>query len=587
MKIKLAFGFLMTFFLLPNFPAVASVYSCDTKWTARQSGTSENLKNITWDGKQFTVFANSESDLLESEDGIHWNKRSQNDAELGSGPGAYVQSKPGVPDQEAYFLNGAVFSNGTWVTFIDTRLYSSKDKKVWKLQDRFIMDEEYEVGGEQEVEMKSALTKMRWIKFDNHKAYASSDGKQWHEQQQISMSFWGRLGVAVLRVFKNQFVAINYLGSTYVSQDGVAWSDGGEASRPGSIASNDETLVLVSWYGSVMVSNDAGRTWVTVKSDALDSEFSQTQYLGGILWNKGNFFIVNEFDKILHSKDGNIWEKDTLNINLPISTPAGTANRQNTAWKGDVLVSVDKAGVIYTASCQQTKAGEVEQSTSLENNETPDFINIHGGCFNRIDDTHKDKPQQICVKDFWLGVYEVTQSEWRDPMNDNPSFFKKGSDFPVDNVSYTDVQSYLEKLNRRNDGLQFRLPTEDEWEFACTSGGRAETYSGSEQPGDVAWYETNSQHSTHTVGRKASNGLGLFDMSGNVEEWVENGSRPSNATDANTHIIRGGAWNYKEKFIRCDRRGYGTNTSKERNLGFRLVMEKRDNQTDSNHLSKQ
>jgi formylglycine-generating enzyme required for sulfatase activity len=206
-----------------------------------------------------------------------------------------------------------------------------------------------------------------------------------------------------------------------------------------------------------------------------------------------------------------------------------------------------------------------------------DFILVQGGCFANSNPTPGESAPtsgKTCVKDFWLGIFEVSQSDWTRAMQNNPAYFQKGGDFPVENISFLDIQNYLKKLNQFGE-YTFRLPTEAEWEYACKSGGNKETYAGGENPDSLAWYKANSGDSSHAVGRKMPNGLGLFDMSGNVEEWVQDYYDEGKTEKEEFHVIRGGSWSYKEKFIRCDRRGYGSASSKEKNLGLRLVIEKK------------
>ena len=135
-----------------------------------------------------------------------------------------------------------------------------------------------------------------------------------------------------------------------------------------------------------------------------------------------------------------------------------------------------------------------------------------------------EKPiHEVCVDDFYLGEHEVTQGEWKEVMGNNPSEFKNcGDDCPVETVSWNDVQHYIRKLNNKT-GLNYRLPTEAEWEYAARSGGREERYAGTSKKselGDYAWYWGNSGKKTHPVKTKQPNFLGLYDMSGNVYEWV-------------------------------------------------------------------
>jgi formylglycine-generating enzyme required for sulfatase activity len=132
--------------------------------------------------------------------------------------------------------------------------------------------------------------------------------------------------------------------------------------------------------------------------------------------------------------------------------------------------------------------------------------------------TEDEKPAhhvQI-TKTFEIGKFEVTQAQWMAVMGSNPSTVK-GDDHPVETVSKNDVHDFLTKLNARNDGYKYRLPTEAEWEFAARAGDAGEPAS----LDDVAWYGANSGDTTHAVGQKKPNAWGLYDMLGNVREWVE------------------------------------------------------------------
>jgi formylglycine-generating enzyme required for sulfatase activity len=132
------------------------------------------------------------------------------------------------------------------------------------------------------------------------------------------------------------------------------------------------------------------------------------------------------------------------------------------------------------------------------------------GSDSSIKERYKDETyhEVEITKPFEMQTTQVTQKQWTDVMNSNPSNFK-GDDLPVESVSYYDVQKFIKKLNKRNDGYVYRLPTEAEWEYACADS--------SFKAG--AWGYHNSKNQTHPVAQLKPNKFGLFDMIGNVWEW--------------------------------------------------------------------
>ena len=175
-----------------------------------------------------------------------------------------------------------------------------------------------------------------------------------------------------------------------------------------------------------------------------------------------------------------------------------------------------------------------------------------------------EKPaHQVTLSNFFIGKYEVTQAEWQAVMGSNPSYFK-GSNKPVERVSWNDCQEFIKKLNSLT-GLNFILPTEAQWEYAARGGNRSKgyKYSGSNNVDDVAWHDDNSGSSTHEVGTKMPNELGLYDMSGNVWEWCSDrwGSyrnrSQTNHTASSTgssRVLRGSSWYYYAWNCRVSRR---------------------------------
>ena len=179
------------------------------------------------------------------------------------------------------------------------------------------------------------------------------------------------------------------------------------------------------------------------------------------------------------------------------------------------------------------------------------------------------------TKGFWLGKYEVTQTQWESVMGENPSRFK-GGNRPVDYVSWEDCQRFISKVNSQQH-CGARLPTEAEWEFACRAGSTG-PYGGNGNLDDMGWYDSNSGRETHIVGQKQANAWGFYDMHGNVWEWCEDwfgdyGSAttdPTGPTSGEKRVLRGGSW---LNFARLCRSAYRSRVNLDwriRNYGFRL-----------------
>ena len=216
------------------------------------------------------------------------------------------------------------------------------------------------------------------------------------------------------------------------------------------------------------------------------------------------------------------------------------------------------------------------------------FVHVKGGCYEMgcgewtgQCDPDELPVHQVCVKDFWMGQYEVTQNEWKIIMGNNPSMSAYGSHYPVEKVSWDDVQTYIKKLEKKSKH-RFRLPTEAEWEYACRSGGKPQKYSGKGLDiNHLGWFNENSVYITHGVGIKSANMIDLFDMSGNVSEWCLDAyqsdaykkHRKNNpqVKHGKVKVVRGGDWSDQYTHLRCsDRRGYASDL-KSKDLGFRLI----------------
>jgi formylglycine-generating enzyme required for sulfatase activity len=216
-----------------------------------------------------------------------------------------------------------------------------------------------------------------------------------------------------------------------------------------------------------------------------------------------------------------------------------------------------------------------------------EFVFVPGGTFEMGDGYgwSDEKPvHTVTVPDFCIGKYPVTQGQYYAVMGENPSYFKKGNDYPVENVSWNDAQAFIEKLNGKTGGeIGFRLPTEAEWEYAARSGGKDEKYAGGDDIDKLAWYNCNSDGSMSPVGGKQPNGLGVYDMSGNVWEWVEDdyhkdytwapadGSAWVDSPRGLFRVLRGGSWNSQARFCRAALRLFNSPDFRGEHGGFRLA----------------
>jgi formylglycine-generating enzyme required for sulfatase activity len=199
-----------------------------------------------------------------------------------------------------------------------------------------------------------------------------------------------------------------------------------------------------------------------------------------------------------------------------------------------------------------------------------------------------EKPvHSVTLSDFLIGKYEVTQAQWESVMGNNPSNFK-GANLPVEQVSWDDIQEFLNKLSKKT-GKTYKLPTEAQWEFAAGGGVEArfiapQKHAGTTSEstlGNFAWYANNSNSTTHPVGSKQPNALGLYDMSGNVWEWCSDGygeysgnaqTNPAGASTGSNLVLRGGGWDRDASYCRVSHRRINAPSVRGNYLGFRVVL---------------
>ena len=220
-----------------------------------------------------------------------------------------------------------------------------------------------------------------------------------------------------------------------------------------------------------------------------------------------------------------------------------------------------------------------------------DMIWVVGGSFlmgNREEDaTDREKPvHEVQLPDFFIGKHLVSQALYEAITGKNPSYFK-GIDHPVETVSWNEAKDFIQQLNKQT-GKSYRLLTEAEWEYAARGGKYSEDYlySGSDNLKEVGWFEeNNTPRGTKPVGQKLPNELGIFDMSGNVDEWCEDDYH-ENYDEAPidgsswiyspirgvNRVLRGGFWGYQARHCRVSSRFRGEPDFRDFIIGFRLGL---------------
>ena len=309
----------------------------------------------------------------------------------------------------------------------------------------------------------------------------------------------------------------------------------------------------------------------------------------------GQYFFVykdpNPPQTVAVTPQADVEQKDA---NTPTPKPTPRPSLEGKPTPEMTLPSSEGPGV---GSCWENEtpgATCTEEITGMEFVYVPDGEFWMGcgekkqGCYDN------EKPRhQVRVNGFWIGKYEVTQAQWEAVIENNPSNFK-GADRPVETVSWNDAQEFLQTLNAAASSvethgrasLQFRLPSESEWEYAARAGTQT-AYAFGDDPeklGDYAWYEGNSDSQTHPVGQKKPNGFGLYDMHGNVWEWVadtyhenyngapENGIFWGDLGDKKTKVLRGGSVILYPSDCRCAVRSRDNPDSRHYRYGFRVVV---------------
>jgi formylglycine-generating enzyme required for sulfatase activity len=313
----------------------------------------------------------------------------------------------------------------------------------------------------------------------------------------------------------------------------------------------------------------------------------------------------NQFkEKMIQSKKDRQTEKELQELQKRES-----AKKSEEATKSIQRKEESKTDEKIQIEENKPSTSETKLEKTFTNSIGMEFILIPAGEFlmgavpqNKVAyDNEKPQHKVRITKPFYIGKYPVTQQEWHKVMGNNPSEFREISEGiffkavrqinlknPVESVSWHDCHEFIIKLSQK-EGKKYRLPTEAEWEYAARGTADSTTiffvYTFGDDPsllGDYAWYDENSESTTHPVGKKKPNSWGLYDMMGNVWEWCEDWydreyykkspeSDPRGISNGSERGTRGGSWSDTSRYCHTSLRGRNNPNSRGSNLGFRIA----------------
>lgn len=246
---------------------------------------------------------------------------------------------------------------------------------------------------------------------------------------------------------------------------------------------------------------------------------------------------------------------------IVLAVPSADAVPQLTTTSDDPIIQNIVKNMVWVKGGTFIMGATLEQGADADSNEKP--------------------AHEVKVPSFFISRYEVTQKEWMHLVGSNPSKHK-GDDLPVESCPLGDIDKFMKVLNEKS-GLHFILPYEAEWEYAARGGQESKGYkfAGGNDLDSVGWYAGNSSKTTHPVGSKAPNELGLYDMSGNVSELMINYYRGYNSKKMTTmrYAVRGGCWDEEQKECRVSSRKKSPGKSLlalpkdlDEKIGLRLII---------------
>jgi formylglycine-generating enzyme required for sulfatase activity len=319
---------------------------------------------------------------------------------------------------------------------------------------------------------------------------------------------------------------------------------------------NESQTVLRKYYEAQSTLEPIDETIYGLLNSFLEGDLSPENYIEAIQHLKG-----------ISVSSGGPHKKENVNISNPTNSKYETIDIPEDLKKHEIPKNF------------------MSSSTGME------FVLIPAGEFmmgspsgeeNRNDD--EGPVHKVTIKNsFYMGKYPVTQKQWEKVMENNPSTFK-GESLPVESVSWDKIQEFLKKINVMEGTDKYRLPSEAEWEYACRAGTTTRYYFGDDESklNEYAWYYRNSGDITHPAGQKKPNSWGLYDMHGNVWEWIRDRQHdkyegaPSDGSvwedgNSSARVVRGGSWNSDARRCRSAFRFRNDPGNRSFYFGFRLL----------------
>ena len=333
----------------------------------------------------------------------------------------------------------------------------------------------------------------------------------------------------------------------------------------------------------------------------IDGDLKGTLAAGAILkikLEKGDYIIkavgLNKADELTQTYTvATVGVETILNIGMASVVKARLAKeiedkRNEEAQKAKELADQKEENEKAALKQKAIEEAQKKEQAKIDIMNNIEMVLVQGGGFEMGSNDKLDlnaKPvHKVTVSSFNIGKFEVSQTQWKAVMGTNPSKFQDCDNCPVDNVSWDDAQLFIKRLNQKT-GKTYRLPTEAEWEFAASGGikSMSKVYSGAGDVLDnVGWYYDNSSHKTNPVGQKKANELGLYDMSGNIDEWCQDyydehyyatspTDNPTGPATGTVRVRRGGCWNDAAHYCRIANRYSSAPELRFLTFGFRLA----------------